>query len=53
VETLFKKNQDCADSLEAGGVVIGHPQKINVSYANIFATGNFMSACGRWNEKET
>jgi hypothetical protein len=23
-----------------------------VAYAKIFATGNFMSACCRWNEKE-
>jgi hypothetical protein len=36
---------------EAGGVVIGHPQQMNVGYANIFATCNFMSACRRWNEK--
>jgi hypothetical protein len=34
-----------------GGVLIGHPQQINVGYAKIFATGNFMSACRRWNEK--
>jgi hypothetical protein len=26
---------------------------INVGYANIFATGNFTSACHRWNEKDT
>jgi hypothetical protein len=51
VESLFKKNQDCADYSEAGGVLIGHPQQINVGYAKIFATGNFMSACRRWNEK--
>jgi hypothetical protein len=24
-----------------------------VGYAKIFATGNFMSACRRWNEKDT
>jgi hypothetical protein len=51
VETLFKKIQDCADYSEAGGVPIGHPQQINVGYAKIFATGHFMSACRRWNEK--
>jgi hypothetical protein len=51
VESLFKQNQDCADYSEAGGVIIGHPQQINLGYANIFATGNFMSACRRWNEK--
>jgi hypothetical protein len=51
VETLFKQIQDCADCLEAGGVLIGHPQNINVGYATIFATGHFMSACRRWNEK--
>jgi hypothetical protein len=51
VETLFKQIQDCADYYEAGGVLIGHPKKINVGYANIFAKGHFMSACCRWNEK--
>jgi hypothetical protein len=51
VETLFKQIQDCADYSEAGGVLIGHPQQINVGYATIFATGHFMSACRRWNEK--
>jgi hypothetical protein len=53
VETLFKQIQDCADFSEAGGVEIVHYQQINVGYANIFATGNFVSACRRWNEKET
>jgi hypothetical protein len=51
VESLFKKIQDCADYSEAGDVLIGHPQQINVGYANILATGHFMSACRRWNEK--
>jgi hypothetical protein len=51
VETLFKQIQDCSDYSEAGGVLIDHPQQINVGYANIFATGHFMSACRRWNEK--
>jgi hypothetical protein len=51
VETLFKQIQDCADYLEAGGFLIGHPQQINVGYAKIFATGHFMSACRRWKEK--
>jgi hypothetical protein len=51
VESLFKQIQDCADYSEAGGVLIGHPQKINAGYANIFTTGHFMSACRRWNEK--
>jgi hypothetical protein len=50
VETLFKQIQYCADLSEAGGLLIGHPEKINVGYANIFATGNFMSACRRWNK---
>jgi hypothetical protein len=49
--SFFKQIQDCADYSEAGGVLIGHPQQINVGYANIFATGHFMSACRRWNEK--
>jgi hypothetical protein len=48
---LFKQIQDCADFSEAGGVLIGHPQQINVGYAKIFATGHFMSACRRWNKK--
>jgi hypothetical protein len=52
-ETLFKKIQDCADYSEADGVLIGHPQQINVGYAKIFATGLFMSACRWWNEKQT
>jgi phage shock protein A len=47
---LFKQIQDCADYSEAGGVLIGHPQQINVGYAKIFATGHFMSACHQWNE---
>jgi hypothetical protein len=51
VESLFKQIQDCADYSEAGGVLIGHPQQINVGYAKIFATGHFMSACPWWNEK--
>jgi hypothetical protein len=51
VESLFKQIQECADYYEAGGVLIGHPQKINVGYAKIFATGHFMSACRQWNEK--
>jgi hypothetical protein len=50
VESLFKQIQDCADYSEAGSVLIGNPQKINNGYANIFATGHFMSACRRWNE---
>jgi hypothetical protein len=33
VETIFKHIQDCADYSEAGGVLIGHPQQINVGYA--------------------
>jgi hypothetical protein len=53
VESLFKQIQDCADYSEAGGVLIGHPQQINVGYAKIFATGHFMSACLQWNEKHT
>jgi hypothetical protein len=49
IEALFKQIQDCADYSEAGGVLIGNPQQINVGYAKIFATGHFMSACRRWN----
>jgi hypothetical protein len=51
VESLFKQIQYCADYSEAGGVLIGHPQQINIGDAKIFATGHFMSACRRWNEK--
>jgi hypothetical protein len=51
VESLFKQIQDCAEFLETGGVLIGHPQQINGGYAKIFATGHFMIACCRWNEK--
>jgi hypothetical protein len=47
----FKQIQDCADYFEAGGVLIGHPQKINIGYAKIFETGHFVSACHRCNEK--
>jgi hypothetical protein len=47
----LKQIQDCADYSEAGGVPIGHSQQINVGYAKIFATGHFMSACRRCNEK--
>jgi hypothetical protein len=53
VETLFKKIQDYADLSEAGGVIIGHTQQINVGYAKICATGNMMSACRICNEKDT
>jgi hypothetical protein len=53
VETLFKQIQDCVDYSEAGGVLSGHPQQINVGFAKIFATGHFMSACRRWNKKPT
>jgi hypothetical protein len=53
VESLFKHIQDFADYSEAGGVLIGHPQQINVGYEHIFAMGHFMSACRRWNEKHT
>jgi hypothetical protein len=51
VESLFKQIQDCDDYSEAGGVPIGPSHQINVGYAKIFATGQFMSACRRWNEK--
>jgi hypothetical protein len=51
VESLFKQIQHCADYSEAGGVPIGPSKQINVGYAKIFATGEFTSACRRWNEK--
>jgi hypothetical protein len=53
VETLFKQIQDCADFSEAGGVMVGHRQKINVGYAKIFTTCNFISSCRRLNKKDT
>jgi hypothetical protein len=53
VESLFKQIQDCAYYSETGGVLISHPQQIKVGYAKICATGHFMSACRRWNEKHT
>jgi hypothetical protein len=53
VESRFKQIQDCTDNSEAGGVLIVHPQQIIVWYAKIFATGQFMSACRRWNDKHT
>jgi hypothetical protein len=40
VESLFKQIKDCADYSEAGDVIIGHPQQINVGYAIIFQLGN-------------
>jgi hypothetical protein len=51
VESFFKQIQDCANYFEAGGVLIGNPQQINVGYAHIFATGHFMRACRPWNKK--
>jgi hypothetical protein len=36
VETLFKQIQDCANYSEAGGVIFGHPQQINVGYVKFF-----------------
>jgi hypothetical protein len=53
VDSLFNQTQDCADYSEAGGALICHPYQINAGYAKIFATGHFMSACRRWNEKHT
>jgi hypothetical protein len=52
METMFKQIQGCADYAESEGVAIDHAQQINVGYAKIFATGSFMSACRRFNEKE-
>jgi hypothetical protein len=51
VETFFKQIQDCVDYVETGGITIGPAQQISVAYTKIFATGSFMSACRRWNEK--
>jgi hypothetical protein len=38
-ESLFKQIQDCADYSESGGAIIGHPQQINVGYANFLQLG--------------
>jgi hypothetical protein len=51
VASLFRQIHGCADYSEAGGVLIGHLQQLNVGYAKIFAAGHFMNACCRWNEK--
>jgi hypothetical protein len=40
------------DYVEVGGFTIGPVQQISVAYTKIFATGSFMTACHRWNEKE-
>jgi hypothetical protein len=48
---VFKQIQYCANYYEAGGVLIGHLQQINIGYAKIFATGHFMSAFRWWSEK--
>jgi hypothetical protein len=53
VGSLFKQIQDCANYSESGGVLIGNPKQINVGYAQIFATGHFLSAWRRLNEKHT
>jgi hypothetical protein len=50
---LVNQIQDCADFLEVGGVRISHMHQINGGYAEIFAKCIFMSACCRWNEKDT
>jgi hypothetical protein len=39
VESLFKQIQECADYSEAGVVIIGHPQHINVGYAKKLQPG--------------
>jgi hypothetical protein len=39
VESLFKQIKVCADYSEAGGVLIGHPQQINVGYAKKWQMG--------------
>jgi hypothetical protein len=51
VETVFKQIQDYVDCAESEGETVGPAQQISVAYTNIFATGIFMSACHRWNEK--
>jgi hypothetical protein len=51
VESLLKQIQESADYSDAGGILTGHPQQINVGYAKIVAMGHFMITCRRWNEK--
>jgi hypothetical protein len=51
VETLFTQIQYCVDFAEPGGVTIGATQKLSSVYSKIFKSGNFNSACRRWDEK--
>jgi hypothetical protein len=51
VETIFKQIQDCVDFAKAGRVAIGTAHKISSAYSKIFKSGNFNSACRRWDEK--
>jgi hypothetical protein len=39
VESLFKQIKDCANYSEAVGVIIGHPQQINIGYAIFLQLG--------------
>jgi hypothetical protein len=41
----------CFHNAQSGAPLRGPSQQINVGYAKIFTTGQFMSACSRWNEK--
>jgi hypothetical protein len=51
LETLFKQIQYCVDCTESGGSNIGEVQKLSTAYTKVFSTGNFLSACCRWNER--
>jgi hypothetical protein len=51
VETLLIHIQDCVDYSEAVGITISEVQKIITDYVKIFSTGNFHSACRRWNKR--
>jgi hypothetical protein len=44
VESLFKQIQDYIDCTEARGITISEAQKLQTTYAKIFATGIFHSA---------
>jgi hypothetical protein len=49
---IQKSNHDVLKPNDNVWVGISHTFIISVAYTNIFATGSFMGACFRWNEKE-
>jgi hypothetical protein len=51
VETFFKQIQYCVDYAEVEGIPIIEMQNLTTAYAKVVFTGNFHSACRRWNER--